>query len=80
MVAVTGDGLVCFTMARGHRVSRLLPSTPSYPLMFAIIMLKMRCVSVNQGVPILVEPVEDPEPGQPAQAVGPTLVEQTGLV
>jgi hypothetical protein len=45
-----------------------------------IVVLEVRRVAVNQRIAVLVEAVEDPEPGEPAEAVRPKLVKRAGLV
>ena len=45
-----------------------------------IVVLEVRRVTVDQRVPVLVEPVKDPEPGEAAEAVRPKLVKRARLV
>ena len=49
-------------------------------MIVVIIVLEVRRVTVDQRVPVLVEPVKDPEPGEAAEAVRPKLVKRARLV
>ena len=49
-------------------------------MIVVIVVLEVRRVTVDQRVPVLVEPVKDPEPGEAAEAVRPKLVKRARLV
>ena len=49
-------------------------------LVVVVVVLEVRGVAVDERVPVLVESIEDPEPGEAAEAVRPRLVERPGLV
>ena len=49
-------------------------------MIVVIVVLEVRRVTVYQRVPVLVEPVKDPEPGEAAEAVRPKLVKRARLV
>lgn len=45
-----------------------------------VVVLKVRGVTVDESVSVLVEAVKDPKPHQASHAIRPTFVEHTGLV
>ena len=54
--------------------------TPRALVVVVVVVLEVRGVAVDERVPVLVESIEDPEPGEAAEAVRPRLVERPGLV